>query len=914
MKKFTVTKVSLSVAVVLGLLSACKGGDDPKPENAPTPVSTQAELFGSVTKGTMIGGRISVASIVGGEASTTDALTDSNGEVFLTLNSAPGYAFNGIYRVEAIADDNATMVCDTSACGIAGLGENIDSQALLGTKLTTLSWVSSPLGTQEDGEPEATFQATVLTTLATALLEQAISEGRNISALATLEPAQAEFSVMLMRILGYDTSNFDVFSTPVVSVESVESVAGLDAKSLNASLINASFAFMPEDITLSEHLNTMTALVLQAAAGDAEAIAEIRAQLLTALTAHPVIIALGLDPESIINVDLPVIVESQGGGPLIEYTTEENLASADITWRAAISDGESGDKALDKDNQTKWLDNASIPSVEDPSWIAIAFENAVPVNTLSLTSANDAPERDPENLTLEASLDGETWVTLAEWAGVSFDERFETQHLSFNNSLAYRHYRLNITKNKGDSNLMQVAEIGLSGPIEPAIVHSSNATSIEGRGFIGDAEAPEMAFDSNINTKWLDDTGVPTEDDPSWVDVGFANPVNINVLAITSANDAPSRDPENFSVLGSNDGGETWNEVATWVGETFDSRFERKWLSFQNPKSYSLYRINISKNSGDDSLMQVAELSLIGPDQAPINHATSEGVVVDVRGAISEGEAGEFAFDGDDSTKWLDDTGIPSVENPSFATVTLPAPKAVNTFTITSANDAPSRDPENVTLLASHDGETWVSLGSWAGISFEQRAETQIFSLSNMQAFTYYQINITKNKGDDSLMQVAELGLYGTDYAAIDHTDSVDKVVTARAAISDAEAGEMAFDNTTATKWLDNGGIPSEEQPSWVEVALSSSAVVNQFTITSANDAPSRDPENFSLLGSNDGGTTWSEVGSWAGETFDNRLERKLFTTSNGRAFNLYRINITKNKGDDSLMQVAEFELLGPQL
>ncbi|MBU3020250.1 discoidin domain-containing protein [Aestuariibacter sp. A3R04] len=908
------TKVSLCVAAVLGLLSGCGGSsNEPDPQDAPQPPSTQAELSGSVIKGTMIGANLSATALVGGEASSSGAETDSNGTAFFTVNSKPGFAFKGLYRIDATADNDTTMICDASACGAVGLGETVDATQLDGVTLSTLTWVESPLGSQADGTAEAEFQANALTTFATVLVEQAIAEGRNISAQATLLPAQSEYSVLLMRILGVDASNVDVFSMPLVSVDSVDSVADLSGNALTASLINAALANTTEDVTIAAHINALTALVKLAAAGDEDAITQIRTQLLAALTAHPVVNELAIDPATIVDLTLPVVVESQASGPVVEYTTAQNIASAAIEWRAEISEGESGDKVFDNDNNTKWLDNAAIPSAEEPSWISIAFEQAIPVNTLSITSANDAPDRDPENVSLEASNDGEQWITLGEWAGLSFDDRFQTLDLPVDNSLAYTHYRMNVTKNKGDTSLMQIAEVELSGPLEAAVVHSDSASEITARGFISDGEAPEMAFDGSSETKWLDDSGVPSETDPSWVDLAFASPVNVNTLAMISANDAPSRDPENFSVLGSNDDGETWTTLASWVGETFDERFERKSFSFQNAKSFSLYRINITKNAGDDSLMQVAELSLIGPASAPENLGAASGVVVEARGAISEAEAGAMAFDGDANTKWLDDTGIPTAEDPSFATVTLPEAKAVTTFTITSANDAPSRDPENVALLGSDDGEDWFVLGEWAGLSFDERFETQTFALSNMRAFSRYEVQISKNKGDDSLMQVAEFGLYGTDYAAVDHSDNSAKVVTARAAISDAEAGEMVFDNSIATKWLDNAGIPTTDDPSWVEIVLPEPVVVNQFAMTSANDAPSRDPENFVLLGSNDG-ENWQELGAWAGESFDERFERKVFSTTNGRAFSQYRINITKNKGDDSLMQVAEFELLGPQL
>ena len=126
----------------------------------------------------------------------------------------------------------------------------------------------------------------------------------------------------------------------------------------------------------------------------------------------------------------------------------------------------------------------------------------------------------------------------------------------------------------------------------------------------------------------------------------------------------------------------------------------------------------------------------------------------------------------------------------------------------------------------------------------------------------------------------------------------------------------MAFDNNAETKWLDHNdwaGAPTEENPSWVQVDLPMAQIVSSLAITSANDADNRDPENFNLQGSNDGGVTWTTISSWVGESWDNRFERKLFDMGNGFAFESYRLNITKNKGDDTLMQIAEIELIGPQ-
>ena len=646
------------------------------------------------------------------------------------------------------------------------------------------------------------------------------------------------------------------------------------------------------------------------------------------MAAVPFLDKLSLTAEDVIDVGLAFASDSGSAGPVREVTTAQNLTGAIITARNRISDGEAEAKAFDGDTQTKWLDHndhKGAPTVADPSWIQIQFTQAHAVNSVFITSANDAPARDPENFNVQASNDGANWVKLAEFVGETFDERLERKEFRFSNGIEYSYYRLNITKNKGDDTLMQLSEIQFAGPIHVSVDHTDPASdlTITARNRISDGEAETKAFDNGPNTKWLDHNdfgGAPTEAAPSWVQVVLPQAQAVNALALTSANDSPSRDPENFNLQGSNDAGKTWITLGSWLGESFDERFERKIFSVDNILAYDTYRLNITKNKGDDTLMQVAEIELIGPKQAGLNYGRSAGVEITARNRIGDGEAEIKAFDGDSQTKWLDHNdhnGAPTVADPSWVQVKLPEAAAVNKLALISANDAPARDPENFNLQGSNDGTTWITLASWLGESFDERFERKQLSFGNDLGFSYYRLNITKNKGDDTLMQVAEIELLGPQYVSVDHSSVGSVTFTARNRISDGEAESKAFDDDAQTKWLDHndfGGAPTVADPSWVQIDLPSAKIVSSIAITSANDAPSRDPENFNLQGSNDGGKTWVTVGSWIGETFDNRFERKLFEMGNGFAYSTYRLNITKNKGDDTLMQLAEIELIGPEL
>ncbi|WP_339770305.1 discoidin domain-containing protein [uncultured Paraglaciecola sp.] len=942
MKKLKMNKTTVAMLMAMSTLYGCGGGaDDPNPSDAvDTRVTTSATLTGSAVKGSLDSAQISVEQMNGSPINITDGeLTDASGNINLVVQSDLGFGINSPFKVTVTATDATSMMCDAIDCAGVVMGQELSGEPLTGTVLKSLSFVNVPYGSQASSS-NLFLQANALTTIATPLVENAVANGANITQKVLFDLQAITASDIALRALGVSVPGVNLFETALVSAESYENfVIGEDCTTvistdeqgnevsqlecsdvlaapavITLSLANAAFANVAQDESFNARFDAVNTAITSAIEGDTTVLTPIRERLLASVSAVPFLSELGISAESVIDVGLSFALDDENSGPVQEVTTADNLAGATITGRARISDGEAETMAFDKDTQTKWLDNGGVPSADEPSWIQVEFAQAHAVSSVFITSANDAPERDPENFDLLASNDGETWVTLASFLGESFDERFERKEFSFSNGLAYSFYRLNITKNKGDTSLMQLTEIQLVGPIYVSTDHTDpvGVATITGRARISDGEAETMAFDNDGQTKWLDNGGVPSVEEPSWVRADFPEAVAVNVLAITSANDSPERDPENFTLVGSNDGGATWTTVGDWLGESFDERFERKLFSANNTLAYSSYRLNITKNKGDTSLMQLSEIELIGPEVASVQHSHGAGVTYTERARISDGEAGSMAFDSDTQTKWLDNGGAPSVEEPSWVVVALPEAAAVNTLALTSANDAPERDPENFAVWASNDSENWIELASWLGESFDARFERKQYAFSNDIGFSFYRFNITKNKGDNSLMQIAEIELIGPQVASVDISSAPGTNITGRARISDNEAETMAFDDLTSTKWLDNGGVPSVEDPSWVQLDFVAPRIVNSISITSANDSPERDPENFTVLGSNDGGATWEEVESWIGESFDNRFERKLFEMRNGFAYASYRINITKNKGDSNLMQLAEIELIGP--
>ncbi|MFC7534008.1 GH92 family glycosyl hydrolase [Actinoplanes sp. GCM10030250] len=112
---------------------------------------------------------------------------------------------------------------------------------------------------------------------------------------------------------------------------------------------------------------------------------------------------------------------------------------------------------VDDNSATKWLTTAATATLTD------RLAGAVAVKQYTLTSGNDAPERDPRSWTLQGSADGTTWVTLDTRTGLDFADRRQTRAFVIpGNPGAYQHYRLQITANHG-APMTQLAEWQLLG-------------------------------------------------------------------------------------------------------------------------------------------------------------------------------------------------------------------------------------------------------------------------------------------------------------------------------------------------------------------------------------------------------------------------------------------------------------------
>lgn len=152
--------------------------------------------------------------------------------------------------------------------------------------------------------------------------------------------------------------------------------------------------------------------------------------------------------------------------------------------------GEVKENLVDGEPSTKWL------AFEPTGWVEFDLDKPQKIVTYALTSANDFASRDPKDWTLKGSTDGKDWKTLDTRAGESFGERFQTKTYDLAEPAEYAHFRLEVTRNNGASDILQLADVQFStgaadGPVPRDMLSlvdrgpSGSPTAKAGAGFTG---------------------------------------------------------------------------------------------------------------------------------------------------------------------------------------------------------------------------------------------------------------------------------------------------------------------------------------------------------------------------------------------------------------------------------------------
>jgi hypothetical protein len=142
---------------------------------------------------------------------------------------------------------------------------------------------------------------------------------------------------------------------------------------------------------------------------------------------------------------------------------------------------------------------------------------------------------------------------------------------------------------------------------------------------------------------------------------------------------------------------------------------------------------------------------LLPPDPEDV---TAQGLLstnIENTGGPSASEGSIRVTDGQESTKFLIFSYAPNF----YIQLKFKAAQHITSYTLTSANDAPERDPKNWTLSGSNDGAVWKDLDTRTNEAFASRGLTKNYDFANPDTYTYYKLSITAN-GGSTLFQLAE--------------------------------------------------------------------------------------------------------------------------------------------------------------
>ncbi len=371
-------------------------------------------------------------------------------------------------------------------------------------------------------------------------------------------------------------------------------------------------------------------------------------------------------------------------------------------------------KVIDNDIQTKFLSDFAGNNLQ---WMQFQLNTPAIVGIYTLTSGNDAPERDPKDWTFEGSDNGTDWTILDTRSNMQLGGRFNTTSYDVENNVAFEYYRFKITALNG-SGTFQLGEWRLLEASVPDAPTGLSAISTAG---------------NEVLLTW---------EDQSNVEGGFQLERSTDNITFQQIAGLPS------------------NSVNYYENDL-------------TPATAYYYRVRSYNSFGSSDFTSVLEISTLDYSGAPWDITDDGGTLTVSKENDNVNEDSPKFIDNNVNTKFLvGNTATLWTQYESTSSKNL-----VTKYSITSANDADSRDPKDWTFEGSDDGVSWTILDTRTNEDFPSRFQERTFSFQNSDTYKYFRLNMTANNGSDAY-QMAEWQIFGipVDAPAIPTDLTVDEV------------------------------------------------------------------------------------------------------------------------------------------
>ena len=417
------------------------------------------------------------------------------------------------------------------------------------------------------------------------------------------------------------------------------------------------------------------------------------------------------------------------------------------------------------------------------------------VTGIAMESANDSPDRDPKEITVEGSNDATADYTTGTWEMIldlqvpawtvlfPGNDRQQWQTFSFSNFKAYKHYRWTVIHTQGPSTCcMQIAEVQLLGTLLPKNVLQAGDPIIASSANSPGSEGVANAIDGTP-AKYLNRDLANDAKPAGFIVTPSAGATLIQGISMESANDSPDRDPKSITIEGSNDDTAdyttgTWNviysndNIPAWT-VLFPGNDRQQWQTFlfDNYQPYKHYRWTVIHTQGPSTCcMQIAEVQLLG--YAAPKNVVQPGDQIFASSANSPGSEGVAnAIDGTPA-KYLNRDLANDAKPAGFAMTPSVGDTTIIGLGMESANDSPDRDPKAITIEGSNDATiTDFSSGNWELVYTNDnipawtilfpgndRQQWQYFYFPNKKPYKHYRWTVIHTQGPSTCcMQIAEV-------------------------------------------------------------------------------------------------------------------------------------------------------------
>ncbi|MDD3079926.1 MAG: glycoside hydrolase family 76 protein [Paludibacter sp.] len=403
--------------------------------------------------------------------------------------------------------------------------------------------------------------------------------------------------------------------------------------------------------------------------------------------------------------------------------------------------------------------------------VVIICKTKVPVQMFgyALSSSGKDAGTDPKSWILYGSKDGVTWNFMDRRTTETFDVRYFKNNYDRSNSNAYSYFKLTINEvNSAAAKEVNIGEWEVNGvSINNYDVTSNPGGTLSAQydgNYDTDASVDERYFnliDNDKTTKYF-----ISYRKTFWAKYQSARPVKLFAYSVTAANDAQSRDPQSWTLYGSNNNS-SWISIDKQEGLVFPYRYATLYFTCSPTTKYTYYKLVIDDNCGEKGV-QLSEWQMFGEFNDYTSDITENGGVLTTSIAdVTEDDLNTLIDDRETSGFYQ------NLSSTDFGTgiwfdYESTSPVILTSYTLTSSNDNPNNDPKNWTLQGSNDNTEWTDIDSQTEISFDSRCERKEFPVSLTQAYKYFRLYVTARKSESVRgFQLAEWELFGTVQSAL---------------------------------------------------------------------------------------------------------------------------------------------------